>query len=163
VVAIGDDVAFHDRPIVDLARYRRLFKGRHKQMFDLVKAKSQAKVLYHCCGAVGSLVEEFIDIGVDALNPVQVSSAGMDDTAALKATFGDRICFWGAIDTGRVLPMGSPADVRAEVQRRVRDLAPGGGYVLAAVHNIQEDVPAENVLAMADAAIEFGSSQAWGG
>ena len=158
VVAIGDDVAFHDRPMVDLERYRRLFKARHGRMFDLVKSKSQAKVLYHCCGAVASLVEEFIDIGVDALNPVQVSSAGMGDTAALKAAFGDRICFWGAIDTGQVLPMGSPTDVRAEVQRRIRDLAPGGGYVLAAVHNIQEDVPPENILAMADAAIEFGAS-----
>jgi uroporphyrinogen decarboxylase len=156
VVAIGDDVAFHDRPMVDLARYRTLFKPRHRQMMDLVKAKSKAKVLYHCCGAVKPLIGEFIEIGVDALNPVQVSSAGMNDTAALKAAFGDQICFWGAIDTGRVLPMGTQADVRAEVRRRIRDLAGGGGYVLAAVHNIQEDVPAENIMAMADAAIELG-------
>jgi uroporphyrinogen decarboxylase len=98
VVAFGDDVAFHDRPMIDLGRYRKLFKPRHRRMVDLIKNKSQAKVLYHCCGAVKSLVEEFIDIGVDALNPVQVSSAGMD-TAELKAEFGDRICFWGAIDT----------------------------------------------------------------
>jgi uroporphyrinogen decarboxylase len=155
VVAIGDDVAFHDRPMVDLDRYRRLFKPRHKQMMDLVKEKSDgAKVLYHCCGAVRPLVEEFIDIGVDALNPIQVSSADMD-TAVLKAEFGDRICFWGAIDTGRVLPTGSVKDVQAEVQRRIRDLASGGGYVLAAVHNIQEDVPPENILAMVDAAIGY--------
>ncbi len=156
VVAIGDDVAFHDRPMVDLARYRKLFKPRHRRMIDLVKAKSDAKVLYHCCGAVKPLIGEFIEIGVDALNPVQVSSAGMDDSAALKAEFGDHICFWGAIDTGRVLPMGTPADVRAEVRRRIQDLALGGGYVVAAVHNIQEDVPPENIQAMADAAIEFG-------
>jgi uroporphyrinogen decarboxylase len=153
VVAFGDDVAFHDRPIVDLKRYRRLFKPRHKRMVDLVKSKSKAKVLYHCCGAVKSLVEEFIDIGVDALNPVQVSSAGMD-TAALKAEFGDRICFWGGVDTQRVLPMGTPDEVRAEVQRRIHDLAPGGGFVLAPVHNIQEDVPPENIVAMVDAATE---------
>jgi len=159
VVAIGDDVAFHDRPMVDLDRYRKLFKPRHRRMMDLVKAKSNAKVLYHCCGAVRTLVGEFIDIGVDALNPIQVSSAGMDDTAALKAEFGDRVCFWGGIDTGRVLPMGSPEDVRAEVQRRSFDLAPGGGYVLASVHNIQEDVPPENILAMVDAALEFGSGE----
>jgi uroporphyrinogen decarboxylase len=155
VVAIGDDVAFHDRPMVDLDRYRRLLKPRHKQMMDLVKKKTDgAKVLYHSCGAVRALVEELIDIGVDALNPVQVSSADMD-TATLKAEFGDRICFWGAIDTGRVLPAGSVEDVQVEVQRRIRDLASGGGYVLAAVHNIQEDVPPENVLAMVDAAIGF--------
>jgi uroporphyrinogen decarboxylase len=144
--------------MVDLKRYRRLFKGRHKQMVDGIKARSGARLLYHCCGAVRSLVDEFVDIGVDALNPVQVSSAGMD-TAALKAEFGDRISFWGAIDTQHVLPMGRPEEVRAEVRRRVADLAPGGGYVLAAVHNIQEDVPPENILAMVDAAIEFGSAQ----
>jgi uroporphyrinogen decarboxylase len=155
VVAMADDLAFHDRPIVDLARYRKLFKPRQRQMVDLIKARSGARVLYHCCGAVRSLVGEFIDLGVDALNPVQVSSAGMD-TAALKAEFGDRISFWGAIDTQQVLPRGTPQDVRAEVQRRIADLAPGGGYVLAAVHNIQEDVPPENILAMVDAAVEFG-------
>jgi len=155
VVAIGDDVAFHDRPMVDLDRYRRLFKPRHKQMIDLVKENTNgAKVLYHCCGAVRSLVADFIDIGVDALNPVQVSSAGME-TAALKAEFGDRICFWGAIDTGRVLPMGTVEDVQLEVEARIRDLASSGGYVLAAVHNIQEDVPSENILAMVDAAVNF--------
>jgi uroporphyrinogen decarboxylase len=78
------------------------------------------------------------------------------DTAELKARFGDKICFWGGIDTSRVLPTGSPDDVRAEVQRRITDLAPGGGYVSAAVHNIQEDVSPENILAMADAAYELG-------
>lgn len=159
VVAIGDDVAFHDRPMVDLDRYRKLFKPRHRRMIDLVKAKSSAKVLYHCCGAVKSLVGEFIDIGVDALNPIQVSSAGMDDTASLKAEFGDHISFWGGIDTGQVLPRGSLEDVLAEVQRRIQDLAPGGGYVLASVHNIQEDVPPENILAMVDAALKFGQMQ----
>jgi uroporphyrinogen decarboxylase len=160
VVAFGDDVAFHDRPMVDLARYRRLFKPRHRRMVDLIKAKSDARVLYHCCGAVRSLVTEFIAIGIDALNPVQVSSAGMGDTAALKTEFGHRrnggICFWGGIDTQHVLPRGTPAEVRAEVRRRIEDLAPGGGYVLAPVHNIQEDVPPENVLAMADEGARLG-------
>jgi uroporphyrinogen decarboxylase len=156
VVAFGDDVAFHDRPMVDLDRYRKLFKPRHKRMVDLIKEKSEAAVLYHCCGAVKSLIEDFVDIGVDALNPVQVSSAGMD-TAELKARFGERISFWGGIDTGRVLPMGSVEDVEAEVKQRIHDLAPGGGFVLAAVHNIQEDVPPENILAMADAAFRYGA------
>lgn len=155
VVALADDVAFHDRPMVDLARYRRLFKPRHEQMVRCVKERSDARVLYHCCGAVRSLVNEFVEIGVDALNPVQVSSAGMD-TAALKAEFGERMSFWGAIDTQRVLPRGTPEEVRAEVRQRIADLGPGGGYVLAPVHNVQEDVPPENILAMADAAMEFG-------
>jgi uroporphyrinogen decarboxylase len=158
VVAFGDDVAFHDRPMLDLDRYRRLLKPRHKQMVDLIKDRSRARVLYHCCGAVKDLVPEFIDIGVDALNPVQVSSLGMD-TAALKASFGDRICFWGAIDTNRVLPRGTPGEVRAEVQRRIRNLAGGGGYVLAPVHNIQEDVPPENIVAMVDAASRWAGPE----
>jgi uroporphyrinogen decarboxylase len=130
-------------------------------MIQLIKSKSPAKVLYHSCGAVKSLIPEFIDIGVDALNPVQVSSAGMD-TAELKAVFGDQISFWGGIDTQRVLPRGAPDEVRAEVRRRIRDLAPSGGYVLASVHNIQEDVPPQNILAMVDEAWEFGRTAGYG-
>ncbi len=153
VVQFGDDVAFNDRPMVDLKRYREIFKPRHRRMIETIKEHSRAKVMYHCCGAVKTLIDDLIDIGVDALNPVQVSSAGMD-TADLKARFGDRISFWGGIDTSRVLPTGSPADVRAEVRRRIHDLGAGGGYIVASVHNIQEDVPVENILAMADAAFE---------
>jgi uroporphyrinogen decarboxylase len=93
---------------------------------------------------------------VDLLNPVQVSAPDMGDTARLKREFGDRIAFCGAIDTGRVLPHGTPGDVRAEVRRRIRDLAPGGGYVLAAVHCIQPDVPPENVRAMLEEAQSAG-------
>ncbi len=155
VVALGDDVAFQDRTMLEMRRYRRLIKPRHKRMVDFVHSHSRAKVLYHCCGAVKGLVEDFIEIGFDALNPVQVSAAGMD-TGELKSLFGDRICFWGGIDTQRVLPTGSPADVREEVRHRIRDLAHGGGYVVAAVHDIQDDVSAANVLAMADATVEFG-------
>jgi uroporphyrinogen decarboxylase len=156
VVMFGDDVAFQDRPMVDLKRYRRLFKPRHKRMVELIKSKSRARVLYHTDGAVKSLIEDFIEIGVDALNPIQVNCAGMGNTAELKADFGDRLCFWGGIDTSHVLPTGSPQDVRAEVRQRIQDLAAGGGFVLAAVHNMQKDVPPENILAMVDAALEFG-------
>jgi uroporphyrinogen decarboxylase len=156
VVMFGDDVAMDDRPLVDLPRYRRFFKPRTASMVRCITSRTTAKVLYHCCGAVRELIDEFIDIGIDALNPVQVSSAGMRDTAALKRDFGDRICFWGGVDTRRVLPQGTPEEVQREVQRRVEDLGGGGGYVVASVHNIQEDVPPENILAMADAALEAG-------
>jgi len=86
---------------------------------------------------------------------VQVSAMG--DTAALKARFGKKLSFWGAIDTQHALPHGSVQDVKAEVRRRIRDLGPEGGFVLASVHNIQPDVPPANILAMADAAREFGA------
>jgi uroporphyrinogen decarboxylase len=94
---------------------------------------------------------------VDVLNPVQVSAAGMGDTKKLKAEFGDRLTFWGAIDTHRVLPYGSPETVRDEVRRRIADLGPGGGYVVCPVHNIQPEVPPQNVVAMYDAACALGA------
>lgn len=156
VAMFGDDVAFQDRPMIDMGRYRQFFKPRHKQLVDCIKSNSRAKVLYHTDGALRPLMEDIIEIGVDALNPIQVNCTGMGDTAALKADYGDRIAFWGSIDTSHVLPVGSPEDVRQEVRRRIEDLAPGGGFVLASVHNIQEDVPPENILAMVDAALEFG-------
>ena len=99
---------------------------------------------------------DFIEMGVDILNPVQVAAAGMGDTAALKHDFGASIAFWGGIDTQRVLPFGSADEVREEVRRRIADLAAGGGFVLSAVHDVQDDVRPENVLAMADAAAAFG-------
>ncbi|MBC7242086.1 MAG: hypothetical protein H5T60_06545, partial [Anaerolineae bacterium] len=105
-------------------------------------------------GSVVPMIPRLIDMGVQILNPVQVSAAGMD-TAALKREFGRELCFWGAVDTQRVLPRGTPAEVRAEVRRRIDDLADGGGYVLAAVHHIQHGVPPQNILAMCDEALEY--------
>ena len=90
------------------------------------------------------------------LNPVQVSAREMGDTARLKREFGKRPAFCGAIDTQLVLPYGTPTDVRAEVRRRIRDLGPGGGYIMASVHCIQPDVPVENVIAMLDEAKKAG-------
>ncbi|NQT04590.1 MAG: hypothetical protein HQ577_01130, partial [Dehalococcoidia bacterium] len=101
------------------------------------------------------LLPDLIDIGVDVIHPVQVAAKDMD-SSKLAADFGDRLCFWGAVDTQFVLPKGSTDDVKAEVRRRIRDLAPGGGYILGAVHNIQPDVPVENILAMYEAAKEYG-------
>ena len=156
VVLFGDDIGFQTGPMVDLARYRRLFKPRHRRIMDCIRRQSAARILYHTDGAVTAFIDDLLEIGVDALNPVQASAAGMN-TRDLKARFGDRICFWGGIDTQSVLPMGTPEEVHAEVRRRIQDLAPGGGYVLASVHNLQVDVPIENVLAMADAALECGA------
>jgi uroporphyrinogen decarboxylase len=158
VVTFGDDLAFQDRPMVNPDIYRRLIKPHHATIIDLIKRETGAAVMYHCCGAVRDLIPDFIEIGVDALNPVQVSAVGMGDTAALRRDFGADLTFWGGIDTQHVLPHGSPADVRREVRRRIDDLANDGGYILAAVHDIQEDVSPENVLAMVDAAVEFGGA-----
>ncbi|MDP6057133.1 MAG: uroporphyrinogen decarboxylase family protein [Dehalococcoidia bacterium] len=155
VVVMADDLGFQTTPIVSPEMYRRLFKPWHKKYFDAVKAHTSAYISFHCCGAISKLLDDLIDIGVDAVNPVQVAATGMD-SASLASEFGDRLSFWGAIDTQDVLPNGSVGDVRAEVKRRFGDLAPSGGYVFSAVHNIQPDVPLENILAMFEAAKDYG-------
>jgi uroporphyrinogen decarboxylase len=114
-----------------------------------VKNKADIKVLFHICGASHLLFEELISAGVDAVNPVQVAAEGMDDTTALKKTYGDRLTFWGGgCDTQHVLPFGTADDVKREVRRRIADLAPGGGFVFCPVHNIQAGVPPRNIAAM---------------
>ena len=100
-------------------------------------------------------IPDLIEIGIDALNPVQVSAAHMD-TKRLKQEFGQDLTFWGGVDTQRVMPWGTPGQVRDEVRRRVDDLAAGGGYVLCAVHNLQAEVPPENVVTMYEAALACG-------
>lgn len=151
----GDDVAFQNGPLCSIPMYREHIKPWHKKVFEFIRAHTKAKVCYHCCGSVYSLLPDFIEMGIDALNPVQVAAKDMD-TARLKREFGKHVTFWGAIDTQRVLPRGTPQEVREEVRLRIRDLAPGGGFILAAVHIIQREVPPENVVAMIEAAREFG-------
>jgi uroporphyrinogen decarboxylase len=155
VVSCSDDVADQRGPQISPKMYREFIKPRHQIYFDTIRRYTSAKILYHSCGAITKLLPDFIDLGVDFINPVQVSANDMD-TASLKKNYGKDIGFWGAIDTMRVLPYGSPDDVRSEVRHRIRDLAPGGGYVLAAVHNIQPNVPPENIVAMFEAAWKLG-------
>jgi len=156
VLVSTDDFGMTDRTIVSPRMYRDVIKPIQRRMFDFFKERIRAVRFLHTDGAVYPLIEDFIELGAEALNPIQVSAAGMGDTAKLKAEFGERLAFWGAIDTHRVLPYGRPDEVREEVRRRIRDLAPGGGYVLCSVHNIQPEVPPENVVAMFDAAYELG-------
>jgi uroporphyrinogen decarboxylase len=151
VVYVADDVAMQTGPIMSLETYRTMVKPYQEEYYRFIKERTEAKLFYHCCGSVTSLLDDFLEIGVDIINPIQVSAKGMD-SKMLKERFGDRICFWGGIDTQRVLPYGDVEEVREEVQRRVADLAAGGGYVLAPVHNVQPDVPPENLCAMYDEA-----------
>ena len=150
VYQYGDDVATQLGWMISPEAYVSLIKPRQKRLFDAIRAKTSAKLFYHGCGAVFDLIPHLIDIGVDVINPVQVSAQGMD-TARLKATYGRDVVFWGGgVDTQKVLPFGTPDEVRAEVRRRIGDLGPEG-FVWAAVHNIQSGVPPENVVAAFEA------------
>ena len=158
VILMSDDLGFQERPMIRMSMFRDLVKPYYVKLVDFIKSKRpDIKIVFHSDGAIYPFLEEFIDIGLDATNPVQVSCAGMGDTAKLKREFGDRLTFWGAgIDTQFTLPYGTTEEIRAEVQGRIRDLAPEGGYIFATVHNVQCDVKPENVVACYDAAIEFG-------
>jgi uroporphyrinogen decarboxylase len=155
VVFVSDDLGTQRAPMVSLKTYRELIKPHQARVWRSVKSGTGAKLFMHSCGSVRALIPDFIEMGLDVLNPVQPLAAGMD-TAELKREFGDRLCFWGAVDEQGVLSTGSPDEVRAEVRRRIRDLAPGGGYVLGPSHNIQGDVSPQNIVAMYQAAQEFG-------
>ncbi len=156
VFCTSDDLGMTDRTIVSPEMYRKLVKPLQKKTFDFFKDRTSAKRFFHCDGALYPIIEDFIEMGVEVLNPIQVNCVGMEDTLKLKREFGDRLAFWGAIDTSEVLPRGTEEDVREEVRHRISDLAPGGGYVLCSVHNIQPEVPPENVVAMFDEAYESG-------
>ena len=154
--AIADDLTGQAGPLISPAIYRRLVKPRSAQIIQAIKARTKAKVFCHGCGAMTEFLPDLIDIGVEIFNPVQVSATGMD-TAALKKKFGKNLAFWGGgCDTQHVLNSAPPEQVREEVRRRIRDLAPGGGYVFNPVHNIQAQIDPANVAAMYEEAQACG-------
>jgi len=156
VIMIGDDLAGQTGPLFSPKIYRAIVKPRQQQLVHYIKSRSHAKLWYHSCGAIGEYIPDLLDNGVDVLNPIQISARGMEPTR-LKAQYGGRVAFWGGgVDSQHVLPRGTPAEVRANVRQNLDAFKPGGGYVFNNVHNIQADVPPENVLAMYDAAHEFG-------
>jgi uroporphyrinogen decarboxylase len=157
VVVEADDMAGQERLLFSPATYRRLVKPRHKRLFEFIKAQAPVKLFFHSCGAIRPLIPDLIEVGVDILNPVQVAAAGMDPVA-LKRDFGRDLVFWGGgVDTQRILGTGTPAQVRDDVRRNIEALAPGGGFVFAAVHDIQANVPVENIMAMWDAWHEYST------
>lgn len=158
IVSEADDLASQIGPLISPALYRKLIKPRHTELFAFIKkhAAANVKIFFHSCGALSELLPDLIESGIDILNPVQVGAAGMD-TKELKRQFGKDLTFYGGgVDTQRVLPRGTPDEVREEVRRRIDDLAPGGGFIFNTVHNIQADVPPENILAMWETVQEYG-------
>ena len=150
-VILDDDMSSQEGPMFSPEVYRELVKPRHKRMVDTVKACGEAKIMFHSCGAIQPLIDDLIEIGSDAINPVQVNAKDMEPEK-LKDEVGDRVAFWGGIDTQKLLPFGTADEVRAETRRIIEVLGKGGGYVLNSVHNIQSEVPPENVVAMFETA-----------
>ncbi len=156
MIKIGDDLGTQSSLMMSPKMYREMLKPIHADFIRFIRERTKARVFFHTDGDVEPLIEDFIEIGVDILNPIQTSAGRMADLVSLKRNYGDRIVFCGAVDTHRVLPHGTPDEVRAEVKRVIEALAPGGGFMLGAVHTVMNDVPAENVLAMVDAVEEYG-------
>jgi uroporphyrinogen decarboxylase len=156
VIMIGDDLAGQDGPLFRPSFYRTVVKPRHKKLVQYVRSRTRAKIWYHTCGSCVQYIPDLLDNGIDILNPVQISAKGMDPDW-LKTEFGDRLVFWGgAIDAQHVLPNASTETVRQQVRTNLERFKPGGGYVFNNVHNIQAGVPPENIVALYDAAYEFG-------
>ena len=156
VVELSDDLGGQQGPLFSPALYREIYKPRHRRLTELIHSKTEAKIFLHCCGSIRWALPDLIESGIDIINPVQVSARNME-TDQLKREFGGDIVFWGGgADATHVLPFGTPNDVRDEVKRRISDLGPGGGFVFAPIHNIQAEVPPQNVVAMFEAAYEYG-------
>jgi uroporphyrinogen decarboxylase len=157
VILFEEDLGMQDRPLMSPATFRKMIKPYMKRLLCAARAGSDALILLHTDGAVAQLIPDFIEMGVDAINPVQVTAAGMEP-AELKREYGRDIAFWGAgCDSQSVLPYGTPQQVEDEARRRLDELMPGGGYVFASIHNILPDVPVDNVLALFRTAREYGS------
>ncbi|MBN2323094.1 MAG: hypothetical protein JXQ30_05110 [Spirochaetes bacterium] len=153
----GEDIGMQGGMEISPALYREIVKPRQEKLWKCIKNSCDAYLVVHCCGSMSDIIEDFIEIGVDAINPVQVSARNMD-SGALKRRFGDRITFWGGgCDTQRVLPFGTAEDVEKEAKRRISDFAPGGGFIFSQVHTIQADVKPENIVSLFDTAYEYGS------
>jgi uroporphyrinogen decarboxylase len=156
VIMIGDDLAGQPGPLFSPKFYRSVIRPRQQRVIDTIKKHSKAKIWYHTCGDCSVYIPDFIEMGIDILNPVQISTPGMDPRC-LKEKWGKEIVFWGGgIDSQHVLPFATPEQVRQQVRENVEMFKPGGGYVFNNVHNIQAGVPPENIVAMYEAAYEFG-------
>ncbi|HET7235536.1 MAG TPA: uroporphyrinogen decarboxylase family protein [Actinomycetota bacterium] len=160
IIKIGDDLGTQESLLMSPDMYRRILKPIHADYIAFMHQRTDAKVFFHTDGDVFPLIDDLLEIGVDILNPIQTSAGKMANLEELKARWGDRLTFCGGIDTHRILPAGTPEEVRAEVRRVIGILAPRGGYMVSSVHTVMDDVPAQNILAMVDAVQELGASPA---
>ena len=157
VIAEADDFGSQESQLISFDTFREIIKPRQQELISFMRKKApNAKIFFHSCGNIRPLLPEFIEMGIDIINPVHIRAKGMEPQR-LKKDFGSDIVFWGGgIDTQETLPNGTPEQVRDEVKRNIESLAPGGGFVFNTIHNIQADVPPENIVAMYETVAEFG-------
>ncbi len=156
IVMIGDDLAGQYGPLFMPDFYRRIVKPRQKALVQHIKLLTKAKIWYHTCGGCRVYIPDLIDNGIDILNPIQTSAVDMEPES-LKREFGDKLVLWGGgIDSQHILPFAKPQEVKEEVRKNLEIFKPGGGYVFNNIHNIQAGVPVENIVAMYEAAYEYG-------
>ena len=137
--------------------FRELYKPYYQRINDWVHQNTPWKTFYHCCGSIVNYLDDFVEMGVDILNPVQLSARGMD-AHMLKEKYGDKLVFWGGgVDTQQTMPFGTPEQVRQQVKERLDILSKGGGYVFAPIHNVVAKTPVENLIAMYEAVKEFNN------
>jgi len=157
IVGEGDDYGTQESQLISPDQFRTNYKPHFARLLKFMKEKAPGvKIIFHSCGNVRPIIPDFIEMGVDILNPVHVNATGMEPYQ-LKADFGDSIVFWGGgVDTQKVLPSGSTREVIDDVKKNIEALAPGGGFVFNTVHNIQAEVPPENIMAMIETLRNFG-------
>ncbi|MBI4585060.1 MAG: hypothetical protein HY717_13690 [Planctomycetes bacterium] len=154
IIWIGDDFGAQDRMLISPQLFREFFKPRYAKLFQKWKAiNPQVKIAFHSDGYIYPILGDFVEIGLDILNPVQPKSM---DPAKLKRDFGDHLTFWGTVDIQEVLPFGKPQDVADEVKLRLRTVGKGGSLIIAPAHNIQPDVPLANILTFYETAKTYG-------
>ncbi len=156
IIKIGDDLGTQEKLMISPRMYRKILKPIHAELISFIKERSNAKVFFHTDGDVFDLIDDFIEMGIDILNPIQTSAGKMSNLEALKEKTYGKMALCGAVDTQHILPHGTPEEVEAEVKRVVEILAPGGGFMVASVHTIMHEVPPENILAMVDAVVKYG-------
>jgi uroporphyrinogen decarboxylase len=155
MVIYYEDLSGQDGPLMSPILYRKFIKPCHCRIFQAIRAHTAAKLCVHTCGSAYAFLDDYVDLGVDVLNPVQTSAKDMDPVR-LKQKYGDRLSFHGGIDTQRFLPRATPKEVGEEARRMIHIFGPGGGYLFSSCHSIQPDVPPENITALFRAAFAHG-------
>ncbi len=158
IVGEGDDYGTQQSQLIDPEQFRTCYKPHFARVLQFIKKKApDVKLMFHSCGNVRPIIPDLIELGINILNPVHVTANGMEPVQ-LKKDFGKDIVFWGGgIDTQDVLPNGNPQQIKDHVKQNIDALAPGGGFIFSTVHNIQAEVPPENIVAMLEALQSFGN------